>query len=430
MEGAIYATCIAGTIEKGRKRSNAGRLELSIKECAALCSRSPSMELRSIFPQRRMEFVEFDLNRHALSAERRNAMSKLFSPLTLRETTFKNRVFVSPMCQYSAVDGVPNDWHFVHLGSRAVGGAALVMVEATGVSPQGRISPGDTGIWNATQAEAFARIARFIRTQDSLPGIQLAHAGRKASASEPWRGDQPLNAAEGAWQTLAPSAVPYNDKWPTPLAMGEQDIDTVRAQFRAAAERALQAGFEVVEVHMAHGYLLHEFLSPLSNRRSDAYGGSLENRMRFPLAVAQAVREVWPAQKPVFVRISASDWVEGGWDLEQSIALAQALKALGIDFIDCSSGGNVRAKIPVAPGYQVPFAEAIRRQVGIATGAVGMITKAKQAEDIVAQGKADAVLLARELLRDPYWPLRAAHNLKAEIPWPQQYDRAKPADDA
>jgi 2,4-dienoyl-CoA reductase-like NADH-dependent reductase (Old Yellow Enzyme family) len=348
----------------------------------------------------------------------------------LRETTFKNRVFVSPMCQYSAVDGVPNDWHLVHLGARAVGGAALVTAEATAVSPEGRISPGDTGIWNATQAEFFARIAAFIKTQHAVAGIQLAHAGRKASNTAPWDGNRPMTADEGAWETWAPSALPYDKGWPTPHAMTLQDIDTVREQFRAATERALHAGFDVVEVHMAHGYLLHEFLSPLSNQRSDAYGGTLENRMRLPLQITQTVREIWPRGKPVFVRISATDWIEGGWDLPQSIELAQALKLQGIDLIDCSSGGNSPAKITVGPGYQVPFAEAIRRQVGIATGAVGMITKARQAEDIIEQGRADAVSLARELLRDPYWPLRAAHILKADIAWPQQYERAKPADDA
>lgn len=357
-------------------------------------------------------------------------MSKLFSPLVLRETTFKNRVFVSPMCQYSAVDGVPNDWHLVHLGARAVGGAALVTAEATAVSPQGRISPGDTGIWNATQAQVFARIATFIKAQGALAGIQITHAGRKASNTEPWNGNRPMTAAEGAWQTCAPSALAYDKGWPVPQAMTQQDIDTLHDQFCAAAERALHAGFDVIEVHMAHGYLLHEFLSPLSNQRHDAYGGSLENRMRLPLQIAQAVRDIWPDGKPVFVRISATDWIDGGWDLQQSIALAQALKQRGIDLIDCSSGGNSPAKITVAPGYQVPFAEAIRHQAGIATGAVGMITTARQAEEIIEQGRADAVSLAREMLRDPYWPLRAAHGLKADIAWPQQYDRAKPADDA
>ncbi|MFO7189052.1 MAG: NADH:flavin oxidoreductase/NADH oxidase [Pseudomonadota bacterium] len=356
-------------------------------------------------------------------------MSKLFSTFKLRDTVFRNRIFVSPMCQYSARDGVPNDWHLVHLGSRAVGGAGLVMVEATAVSPAGRISPADTGIWNDEQVEAFRRISAFIEAQGAVSAIQLAHAGRKASTDVPWNGGRPLLPEDGGWGTLAPSSVPFAPGWPEPTAMTHEDIEATVRRFREAAERSLEAGFQVVEVHMAHGYLLHEFLSPLSNRRTDEYGGSLENRMRLPLAVAKAVREAWPAHRPVFVRISATDWVEGGWDLEQSIVLARKLRELGIDLIDCSSGGLVPdAKIPAGPGFQVPFAERIRAEAGIATGAVGFITEPQQAEDIIAKGQADVVLLARELLRDPHWPLRAAHVLRADIPWPKQYERARPQD--
>lgn len=355
-------------------------------------------------------------------------MSKLFTPLKLREIEFKNRIFVSPMCQYCAQDGVPDDWHFVHLGSRAAGGAALVIAEASGVSPEGRITLGDTGLWNDAQQAAFARIAAFIKAQGSVPGIQLAHAGRKASTHRPWDGDHPLKAEEGAWTTLAPSAIPFAEGWHVPKEMSHADIQAVVKQFRSSAQRALAAGFEVVEIHMAHGYLLHEFLSPLSNRRQDEYGGSLVNRIRFPLEVARAVREVWPQDKPVFVRISASDWAEGGWDVGQSVALVKELQKIGIDFIDTSSGGNIKsARIAVGPGYQVPFADTIRKETGIATGAVGMITDPMQAEQIVVEGKADAVLLARELLRDPYWPLHAAHRLGVDLQWPNQYARAKPA---
>ena len=353
-------------------------------------------------------------------------MSRLFTPLRLRGLTLKNRVFVSPMCQYSAVDGMPTDWHFVHLGSRAAGGAALVMVEASGVSPEGRISPWDTGIWSDAHAAAFERIVAFIKSQGSVAGIQLAHAGRKASTDAPWRGGKPLSPGAGGWQPLGPSPLPFDEGHPVPKEMTAADIDKVVADFAAAARRAVAAGFEVVEVHAAHGYLLHEFLSPLSNRRTDDYGGPLENRARLALRVAVAVRSALPDDMPMFVRISATDWAEGGWDLQQSIELARGLKAAGADLIDCSSGGNVpRARIPLEPGYQVPFAEAIRREVGIATGAVGLITDSAHAESIVAGGRADAVLLARALLRDPYWPLHAADALGAEVDWPVQYARAK-----
>ena len=353
-------------------------------------------------------------------------MSHLFSTLKLREVQFKNRIFVSPMCQYSSVDGMPTDWHLVHLGSRAVGGAAMVMVEATAVSPEGRITPGDSGIWSDAHARAFERVARFIKEQDAVPAIQLAHAGRKASTDAPWKGDVVLAADQGGWQPIAPSALPFSDKHPTPRLMTHGDIDTAVEQFAAAAMRSLRAGFEVVEIHMAHGYLLHEFLSPLSNQRTDDYGGLLENRMRFPLRVVKAVREVWPERWPVLVRISATDWAEGGWDLPQSLVLSQAMKERGVDLIDCSSGGLVPdAIVPTGPGYQVPFAEAIRKGTGIATGAVGLIFKPEQAEQIVASGQADVVLLAREMLRNPYWPLHAAKVLGADVPWPKQYARAK-----
>lgn len=351
-------------------------------------------------------------------------MSRLFSVYRLRGLEFRNRVFVSPMCQYSSRDGMPNDWHMVHLGSRAVGGAGLVCVEATAVSPEGRISPGDTGLWSIEHERAFAPIAAFIKTQGARAAIQLAHAGRKASTDVPWRGGKPLSEEQGGWQTLAPSAVPFGD-WPAPGEMTHDDIEKVVLQFADSARHALHAGFEVVELHMAHGYLLHEFLSPLSNRREDDYGGSLENRARLPLRVAAAVREVWPDELPLFARISATDWVEGGWDVEQSVVLSRWLKERGVDLIDCSSGGLVPgARIPVAPGYQVPFAETVSKEAGIDTGAVGLITEPEQAEEIVSSGKANVVFLARAVLRDPYWPLHAAKHLGAEAPWPVQYDRA------
>lgn len=354
-------------------------------------------------------------------------MSKLFSPLKIREVEFRNRIFVSPMCQYSSEDGKPTDWHLVHLGSRAVGGAGLVMVEATAVSPEGRISPRDNGMWSGDHAAAFQRIAAFLRSQGAVPGIQLAHAGRKASTAAPWLGDKPLTVAEGGWQPIAPSPLAFDDASPTPREMKPEDLEAVVSQFLAAAKWSLEAGFEVLEIHMAHGYLLHEFLSPLSNRRTDEYGGSLENRMRFPLRVAEMLRKVWPNHLPLFVRLSCTDWVEGGWDLAQSITLCRCLKALGIDLIDCSSGALVpSAKIPAGPGFQVPFAASIRQVVAIATGAVGLITDPAQAEQIVATGQADAVLMAREFLRHPYWPLHAARALHADIPWPDQYVRAKP----
>jgi 2,4-dienoyl-CoA reductase-like NADH-dependent reductase (Old Yellow Enzyme family) len=353
-------------------------------------------------------------------------MARLFTPLTLRGVTFRNRIFVSPMCQYSSRDGLATDWHLVHLGSRAVGGAGLVMVEATAISPEGRISPDDSGIWSDRHAEAFVPIARFIREQGAVPGIQIAHAGRKASTDLPWRGGAPLTSTERGWQPLAPSPLPFAPGHPVPHELTTAELDRVEAEFRAAACRAFAAGFQVVEIHMAHGYLLHEFLSPLANHRRDGYGGSLDNRLRFPLRVARAVREAWPEELPLFVRISATDWIEGGWDLGQSIVLAHRLREFGIDLVDCSAGFlTPDADIPFGPGYQVPFAAAIRREAGMATGAVGFITDPAQAEQIVATDLADAVLLARQFLRDPYWPLHAARELGVDIPWPEQYLRAK-----
>lgn len=354
-------------------------------------------------------------------------MARLFSELRLRTLSFRNRIFVSPMCQYSATDGVPGAWHLVHLGARAVGGAGLVMVEASGVCPEGRISPYDLGLWNDAQRDAFRPIVQFIKEQGAVAAIQLAHAGRKASTDAPWHGGGTLTPDKGGWVPLAPSALPFSPDSPLPRALTQVEIASVVRQFADSAQRALDAGFEVVEVHMAHGYLLHEFLSPLSNRRDDDYGGSLENRMRLPLAAAKAVRDVWPKHLPMFVRISATDWVDGGWDLAQSVELSKRLKDIGIDLIDCSSGGLVPdAQIPAAPNFQVPFATEIRKQAGIATGAVGLITEPYQAEEIVSNGLADAVLMAREFLRNPYWPLHAARRLNAEVSWPRQYLRAKP----
>lgn len=353
-------------------------------------------------------------------------MSVLFSPFTLKSITFRNRIFVSPMCQYSSNDGLPTDWHLVHLGSRAVGGAGLVMVEASAVSPEGRISPDDSGIWSDAHAEAFAPIARFIREQGAVPGIQIAHAGRKGSCSLPWLGGGPLGLEACGWQPLGPGNDPFDVGHPVPRALTPDEMDEIEANFRAAAKRALAAGFLVVELHMAHGYLLHEFLSPLVNHRDDDYGGSLENRLRFPLRVARAVRDEWPSELPLFVRISATDWVEGGWDINQSVILAGHLKEIGVDLIDCSSGFAVpNEPVPFGPGFQVPFAARVRAEAGIASGAVGYITEAAQAEQIVATGQADAVLLGREMLRNPYWPLHAARVLHADAPWPNQYLRAK-----
>ena len=353
--------------------------------------------------------------------------SHLFSPLTLRGTTFRNRVFVSPMCEYSAVDGVPQDWHLVHLGSFARGGAGLVLTEATAVTPEGRISPADTGIWNDEQADAWQRIVAFIRDQEAVPGIQLAHAGRKASTARPWEGGGYVSPGDGGWDdVVAPSSVAFGTL-PAPGELSVDDIAAVVRAFGEAARRADAVGFEVAEVHAAHGYLLHEFLSPLSNRRTDSYGGSFENRIRIVLEVVDAVRAAWPEDRPVFVRLSVTDWVDGGWTADDTVALAAVLREHGVDLVDCSSGGtSPDASIPVGPGYQVPFASRVRREAGLPTGAVGMITEPQQAEKVIAAGDADAVLLGRALLRDPHWPLRAAHELGAEVRWPPQYLRAKP----
>jgi 2,4-dienoyl-CoA reductase-like NADH-dependent reductase (Old Yellow Enzyme family) len=351
-------------------------------------------------------------------------MGELFSKLKLRGVEFRNRIWVSPMCQYSSADGMPNDWHLVHLGSRATGGAGLVIMEATAVSPEGRISPSDAGIWSDAHAEAYKRITTFIKSQGAIPGIQIAHAGRKASTAEPWNGGKLVDEGYGGWETLAPSAIAFADDYPMPREMTKEDIEKATEDFAQAAERAVNAGFEVIEIHAAHGYLFHEFLSPLSNKRADEYGGTLENRMRFPLEVLRRVREAVSENLPVFVRISATDWIENGWDLEQSIEFCRRLKELGIDLVDVSTGGNVPdANIPIAPGYQVPFAAEIRKQVGIATAAVGMITEPVQAEEILRKGDADAVLIAREFLRDPYFPFRAARELGGEVDVPKQYGR-------
>ena len=351
------------------------------------------------------------------------AGSHLFAPLTIRGVTLRNRIAVSPMCQYSSDEGLADDWHLVHLGSRAVGGAGLVFVEATAVTRDGRISPGDMGLWHDRHIEPLARIARFVERAGAAPGIQLAHAGRKASCRPPWTGGAALKTPEeGGWTVVGPSPIPFAPGDPMPRQLTESDIAALTDAFVAATRRAVQAGFKVIELHAAHGYLLHEFLSPLSNHRTDRYGGSLENRMRFAVETAVAMRAAMPDNLPLFVRISATDWVEGGWDLPQSITLAQALAKIGVDLIDASSGALVPdAKIPAAPNYQVPFAEAIRKEAGIRTGAVGVIHDAQQAEAILSSGQADLVLLAREMLREPYWPIKAAQTLGVEPAWPVQY---------
>ena len=354
-------------------------------------------------------------------------MSNLFDALRLRGLSFRNRIFVSPMCQYSSEDGFANDWHLVHLGDRAVGGAALVFTEATAVLPEGRISPEDLGIWCDEHVEPLARIVRFVHQQGSHAGMQLAHAGRKGSTYRPWAGRAGTVApADGGWTAVAPGTLAF-EGYAAPEALDEQGIRKVVRGFGSAARRALEADFRVLEIHAAHGYLLHEFLSPLSNRRADRYGGSFDNRTRLVREVVEAVRREWPERLPLFIRISATDWVEGGWDIEQSVELARQLRPLGVDLVDCSSGGLVAgAKIPAAPGYHVPFADRIRRDAGIATGVVGLITGARQADEIIRGARADAVLLARQFLRDPYWPLHAAAELAHAASWPAQYLRAAP----
>jgi len=353
-------------------------------------------------------------------------MSMLFSPLTLKSITLKNRLVVSPMCQYSCEDGFANDWHLVHLGSRAVGGAALIIQEATAVTAEGRISYGDLGIWKDAHIEPLQRITHFIEANGAVPGIQLAHAGRKASADLPWNGGEQIKEGDGHWQTMAPSAIPFHETDIPPREMSIAEIDEMIQAFKDAAARALQAGYKVLEIHAAHGYLINEFLSPLTNLRTDEYGGHFENRCRFLLEIIDAVHTVWPANLPIFVRISASDWAAGGWTIEDSVKLAAVLQRKSIDLIDCSSGGTVSyAKIAAGPGYQVPFAAAIKKQTGMPTGAVGIITNAQQAEEILQQQQADLIIIARELLRDPYFPLHAAKQLGDDIEWPKQYARAK-----
>jgi 2,4-dienoyl-CoA reductase-like NADH-dependent reductase (Old Yellow Enzyme family) len=365
------------------------------------------------------------LQAQALPQSKTESAVGLFDPLQIRDIKFRNRILVSPMCQYSCVDGFANDWHLVHLGSRAVGGAGAVIVEATAVEAIGRISPADMGIWKNHQIEPLARIARFLKQQGAVPGIQLAHAGRKASTDVPWQGGRPLTADQEGWEPVAPSPLAFADGYPVPRELTVPEIQAIVQAFADAAQRALHAGFQLLELHAAHGYLAHEFLSPLSNRRTDEYGGSLENRLRFPLEVISAARAVWPQGLPIFLRISATDWTPGGWTDDDSVQLAKAAKLRGVDLIDCSSGGNVaKATIPVQPGYQVPFAAKIRREAGILTGAVGMITEVAQAEGIIRGGEADVVLLAREFLRQPYWPLNAAKELGVKVNVAEQYLRA------
>lgn len=353
-------------------------------------------------------------------------MSKLFSPIQFKSVSLKNRITVSPMCMYSSEDGFTNNWHLVHLGTRAVGGAGLIISEATAVSPEGRITPGDLGIWKDEHVPGLKQIVEFVEAQGSVLGIQLAHAGRKAGTDSPWKGGAQLSPENGGWKTVAPAAIPFNEEDTAPVALDNVGIQQVISDFRSAAARSREAGFKVAEIHAAHGYLLHQFLSPLSNNRSDKYGGSFENRVRLLLEVTDAVQEEWPDDLPLFVRISATDWVQDGWNEEEAVILAGLLKEKGVDLIDCSSGGLVpHAKIPVAKGYQVKFAEKIKSEAGIATGAVGLITEAREAEEIIATGQADLVLLAREFLRNPYFPLQAAKELDLEIEWPNQYGRAR-----
>ncbi|WP_109486085.1 NADH:flavin oxidoreductase/NADH oxidase [Occallatibacter savannae] len=351
----------------------------------------------------------------------------LFTPFHLRSIAFPNRIGVSPMCEYSSENGFATDWHLVHLGARAQGGAGLVMLEASAVTPEGRISIGDLGIWKDEHIDKLSQIVRFIHSQGSRAGIQLAHAGRKASMTVPFGGERLLTPEEGRWQTVAPSAIPFSETYSTPKALDEAEIAGTISAFSDAAKRANTAGFDFVEIHAAHGYLLHEFLSPLSNQRTDQYGGSFENRIRLLLEVTDAVRSAWPDHLPLFVRISATDWAEGGWTPDESVELARHLREHGVDLVDVSSGGLVpHAKIPAAPGFQVPFAERIRKEAGIPTAAVGLITEPKQANGIIANGQDDIVLLAREMLRDPYWPLHAAEALGDTTTWPVQYLRAAP----
>jgi 2,4-dienoyl-CoA reductase-like NADH-dependent reductase (Old Yellow Enzyme family) len=353
-------------------------------------------------------------------------MSKLLSPISIKSIRFKNRIIVSPMCQYSSQDGFATDWHLVHLGSRAVGGAGLIITEATAVSPEARISLEDLGIWKDEHLEKLSQITAFISAQGCVPGVQLAHAGRKASTAVPWKGRAEVPASEGGWQTVAPSGIPFSDTYPQPVALDAAGIEKIVSDFTAAARRALQAGFKVIEIHAAHGYLVHQFLSPLSNQRTDEYGGSFENRIRLLLRIIDGISSVWPNDLPIFVRISATDWAEGGWNVDESIQLAQVLKEKHIDLIDVSSGGlAAHQKITTGPAYQLPFASRIKRETGILTGTVGMITNATQAETILVNGDADMIIMAREILRNPYFPLEAGRDLKDAVEWPVQYERAK-----
>ncbi|WP_443937023.1 NADPH dehydrogenase NamA [Pedobacter sp. MW01-1-1] len=353
-------------------------------------------------------------------------MSKLFSPFKLKDVTLKNRVVISPMCQYSAVDGFANDWHLVHLGSRAVGGAALIMQEATAVLPEGRITHADLGLWKDEQMDKLKQIVSFVHQNGAFAGIQLAHAGRKASCDLPWNGGEQLAQGENSWLPIAPSPIPFKEGQVIPHELSIKEIQDIIFAFRAAAKRALEVGYKVIEVHAAHGYLLHQFLSPLSNQRTDVYGGSFENRIRFVIDVVEAVQSVWPQELPLFVRVSATDWTEGGWTEENTVNLAAVLKDKGVDLIDVSTGGNVPdAVIPAGPNYQVPFADKIRNTIGIYTGAVGVIVAAHQAEEILEESKADLIFIARESLRDPYFPMHAAQILDENLEWPNQYVRAK-----
>lgn len=353
-------------------------------------------------------------------------MALLFSPLTIRNITLKNRIVVSPMCQYSSIDGFANDWHLVHLGTRAVGGAGLVFTEATSVTPEGRISPDDLGIWKDEHVDFLKRITTFISSHGAVPAIQLAHAGRKASHSSPWKGRKMLTPAEGGWQTESPSSIPFKDDEPAPRKLSNSEIKSMVKAFGEATKRSLEAGFKIIEIHGAHGYLVNEFLSPLSNDRTDEYGGSFENRIRFLCEIVKEVRGIIGEEIPLFVRISATEWVEGGWDENDSVALAKVLKDLSVDVIDCSSGGNsAHQKIEVGPLYQVPFAEKVKQEAGIMTGAVGMITTAQQCEQILEKKQADLIIMARQLLREPYFPLHAAHDMGVDITWPDQYERAQ-----
>jgi 2,4-dienoyl-CoA reductase-like NADH-dependent reductase (Old Yellow Enzyme family) len=353
-------------------------------------------------------------------------MSQLFTPLQIKSITFKNRLVVSPMCQYSSLDGFSGEWHLVHLGSRAIGGAALVMTEATAITPEGRISPSDLGIWKDEHIEHLKRITMFIEGHGAVPGIQIAHAGRKSSQDTPWKGSVPISIADGGWQTVAPSAIAYKEGEPVPKELSVNEIKDLVVKFKEAAQRALKAGFKVLELHGAHGYLINEFLSPVSNHRKDNYGGSFENRTRFLREVIDAVRSVWPSELPLFIRLSSTEYAEGGWTEQDSIALAKIIKNMDVDLVDCSSGGNIHGvKINLKPLYQTGFAESIKKGSGIRTGAVGLINTAQEAESIISENRADLVFMARELLRDPYFPLRAARELGEDVDWPDQYVRAK-----